>query len=246
MLSRLDPVVQLDLRCTQCPVRHHAVCSALDGSHLHELSDIMAHRHFSAGDEILHQEETSQLFAVIVSGVVKLTRMLPDGREQIVGLLTATDTLGEVNASVSHNSAECVTDVELCCFKRTQFEAVLREYSELGQYLLHKSRQDLEKAQQLMTLLGRMGAIEKVASFLLWLWREEQIHCLHKQEPDGNPTINLLLTRAEIADFLGTTIETVSRNISKLRSMGLIKLTDMKIIEICDVHGLREIAQSDD
>ena len=158
MLSRLEPVVQLDLRCTQCPVRHHAICSALDGQHLHELSDNVIHRHFSAGDEILHQEETSKLFAVIVSGVVKLTRMLPDGREQIVGLLTATDTLGEIDASVSHNSAECVTDVELCCFKRTQFETVLREHAELGKYLLHKSRQDLEKAQQFMTLLGRLGA----------------------------------------------------------------------------------------
>jgi CRP/FNR family transcriptional regulator len=242
----LEPVVQFDLRCTQCPVRHHAVCSALDGSHLHELSDIMAHRHFSAGDEILNQEETSQLFAVIVSGVVKLTRMLPDGREQIVGLLTATETLGEVNASVSHNSAECVTDVELCCFKRTQFEAVLREHSELGQYLLLKSRQDLEKAQQLMTLLGRMGAIEKVASFLLWLWREEQSHCLHKAESDGNPTINLLLKREEIATFLGATIETISRNISKLRTMGMIKLIDTKVIEITDIQGLRRIAQSDD
>jgi CRP/FNR family transcriptional regulator len=242
----LEPVVQFDLRCTQCPVRHHAVCSALDGSHLHELSDIMTHRYFSAGDEMLHQEETSQLFAVIVSGVVKLTRMLPDGREQIVGLLTATETLGEVNASVSHNSAECVTDVELCCFKRTQFEAVLREHSELGQYLLLKSRQDLEKAQQLMTLLGRMGAIEKVASFLLWLWREEQSHCLHKAESDGNPTINLLLKREEIATFLGATIETISRNISKLRTMGMIKLIDTKVIEITDIQGLRRIAQSDD
>ena len=245
-MRRLEPVVQLDLRCTQCPVRHHAVCSALDGSHLHELSDIMIHRHFSAADEILYQEETSNLFAVIVSGVVKLTRTLPDGREQIVGLLTATDTLGEVNASVSHKSAECVTDVELCCFKRTQFEAVLREHSELGQYLLQKSRQDLEKAQQLMTLLGRMGATEKVASFLLWLWREGQSHCLHKAESDGNPTINLLLTRAEIANFLGTTIETVSRKISKLRSMGLIKLSETKVIEITDIQGLRQIAQSDD
>jgi CRP/FNR family transcriptional regulator len=206
----------------------------------------MTHRHFSAGDEILHQEETSQLFAVIVSGVVKLTRMLPDGREQIVGLLTATDTLGEVKASVSHNSAECVTDVELCCFKRTQFEAVLREHSELGQYLLQKSRQDLEKAQQLMTLLGRLGAIEKVASFLLWLWREEQSHCLHKAKSDEIPTINLLLTRAEIANFLGMTLETVSRNISKLKSKGLIKLIDTKVIEITDIQGLRQIAQSDD
>ena len=245
-MSRLEPVVQFDLRCTQCPVRHHTICSALDGSHLHELSDIMAHRHFSAGDEILHQEETSTLFAVIVSGVVKLTRMLPDGREQIVGFLTATETLGEVNASVSHNSAECVTDVELCCFKRTQFEAVLREHSELGQYLLQKSRQDLEKAQQLMTLLGRLGAIEKVASFLLWLWREEQSHCLHKAKSDEIPTINLLLTRAEIANFLGMTLETVSRNISKLKSKGLIKLIDTKVIEITDIQGLRQIAQSDD
>lgn len=114
-MSGLVPVFETDLRCARCPVRHHAVCSTLPGPHLHELSDIMAHRHFSAGDEILHQEETSQLFAVIVSGVVKLTRMLPDGREQIVGLLTATDTLGEIDASVSHNSVECVTDVELCC-----------------------------------------------------------------------------------------------------------------------------------
>ena len=245
-MSRLEPVVQLDLRCAQCPVRHHTVCSTLHGSELHELSDIMTHRHFSAGDEILHQEETSQLFAVIVSGVVKLTRMLPDGREQIVGLLTATDTLGEVKASVSHNSAECVTDVESCCFKRTQFEAVLREHSELGQYLLQKSRQDLEKAQQLMTLLGRLGAIEKVASFLLWLWREEQSHCLHKAKSDEIPTINLLLTRAEIANFLGMTLETVSRNISKLKSKGLIKLIDTKVIEITDIQGLRQIAQSDD
>lgn len=245
-MPRLESAVQFDLRCVQCPVRHHAVCSALDVSHLHELSDIMAHRHFSVGDEILAQEETSQLFAVIVSGVVKLTRMLPDGRVQIVGLLTETDTLGEVNASVSHNSAECVTDVELCCFKRTQFEAVLREHSELAQYLLLKSRQDLEKAQQLTALLGRLGALEKVATFLLWRWREEQSHCPHKVKSDGNPTINLLLTRAEIADFIGTTIETVSRNISKLRSMGLIKHIDTKIIEICDVHGLREIAQSDE
>ena len=245
-MSRLEPVVQFDLRCIQCPVRHHAICSALDGQHLHELSDNVIHRHFSAGDEILHQEETSKLFAVIVSGVVKLTRMLPDGREQIVGLLTATDTLGEIDASVSHNSAECVTDVELCCFKRTQFETVLREHAELGKYLLHKSRQDLEKAQQFMTLLGRLGATEKVASFLLWLWREGQSHCLHKAESDGNPTINLLLTRAEIANFLGMTLETVSRNISKLRSMGLIKLIDTKVIEITDIEGLREIAQLDE
>ena len=117
-VSSLKPIVLLDLRCKQCPVRHHAVCEALGGSDLNELADIMIHRHFRPSDEIFHQEETSQLFAVIVSGVVKLTRMFPDGREQIVGLLTATHSLGDVYTGMSHNSIECVTDVELCCFKR--------------------------------------------------------------------------------------------------------------------------------
>ena len=101
-----------------CPVRHRAVCHALDGSNLHELSDIMVHRHFKAGDSIFHQDETSQLFAIIVSGVVKLTRLLPDGRQQIVGLLSDADCLGNPFTADSHDEAECVTDVELCCFRR--------------------------------------------------------------------------------------------------------------------------------
>lgn len=245
-MALADPIGHLDLRCKKCPVRHHAVCSALDGLHLHELSDTMVHRHLKAGDEVLHQEETSQLFAVIVSGVVKLTQVLPDGREQIVGLLTSTDTLGEINSGVSHNSAECVTDVELCCFKRTQFETVLRKHPEVGQYLLRKSLEDVQEAHQWMVLLGRLGAIEKVAAFILWLWREEQSHCMHTDERDGNPTVNLLLRREEIASFLGMTIETVSRNITKLKSTGLIKFTDTKVVEICDIEGLRQINQSDD
>ena len=245
-MAHTDWIGHLDLRCTKCPVRHHAVFSALDGSHLHELSDTMVHRHLKVGNEILHQQETSQLFAVIVSGVVKLTQMLPDGREQIVGLLGSTDTLGEINSAVSHNSAECVTDVELCCFKRTQFETVLRNHPEVGQYLLRKSLEDVQEAHKWMLLLGRLGATEKVAAFILWLWREEQSHCMHTDERDENPTVKILLRREEIASFLGMTIETVSRNMTKLRTMGLIKPIDTKVVEICNIEGLRQISQSDD
>jgi CRP/FNR family transcriptional regulator len=236
------PEMQLGLRCAQCPVRHHAICSALDTPHIHELTDIMTHRHFQAGDHILHQDETSQLFAIIVKGIVKLTRMLPDGREQIVGLLSGSDTLGDIESAVSHNSAECVTDVELCCFRRKQFETVLDHHPELAHHLLKKAGVDLDEARDWMTVLGKLGATEKVARFILWLYKEEHAGCVHRPPAESRQTIQLQLKRDEIAGFLGITIETVSRNLTKLKSDGIIEMFDTKSIRITDIDRLRDLA----
>lgn len=242
-MSASEPVVRPDLRCENCPVRHHAICRALDGSHLHELSDIMIHRRFKAGAEIVHQDDTSELFAIIVSGVVKLTRMLPDGRQQIVGLLSEADCLGDVFSAVSHDNAECVTDVDLCCFRRKQIETVLKARPELEHRLLQKATEDLEEARQWMLALGRKTATEKVATFLLWLRNEEQNHCSHAPSLEDDPIVYLPISRGEIADFLGLTIETVSRIVSKLNTSGVIRLIDNRCIEICDLDGLRRVAE---
>lgn len=241
-MAELVPQMHLGLRCAQCPVRHHAICSALDTPHIHELTDIMTHRHFLAGDEILHQDETSQLFAIIVRGIVKLTRMLPDGREQIVGLLSGSDILGDIETAVSHNSAECVTDVELCCFRRKQFEAVLDNHSELAHHLLKKAGTDLDEARDWMTVLGRLGAAEKIARFILWLHKEEHAGCVHRPPAESRQIIHLQLKREEIAGFLGITIETVSRNLTKLRTDGIIEMLDTKSIRITDIDRLRDLA----
>ena len=125
-----------DLRCASCPVHHHAVCEALGGLYLDELAGIMTHRRFEAGTEIVHQGETSHLFGIIASGVVKLTRLLPDGRQHIVCLLSETDCIGDVFSSQSHDNAMCVTDVELCCFHRTQFDDIVKSHPTLGHHLL--------------------------------------------------------------------------------------------------------------
>lgn len=245
-VSALKPIVSLDLRCKQCPVHHHAVCAALGGSNLNELADIMIHRHLRPGDNIFHQEETSQLFAIIVSGVVKVTRMFPDCREQIVGLLTTTHSLGDVYTGTSHNNVECVTDVELCCFKRTQFETVLQRHPELERRLSHDVQEDLNEAQDWLMVLGRMGAEEKLATFLLWLCRDYGSHCVSVAGRESTAIIHLPFKREEIAGFLGMTIETVSRKFGSLNSMGFIRLMDSKTIEILDIEALREIAQSCD
>lgn len=225
-----------------CPVRHRAVCRALDGSNLHELSDIMVHRHFKAGDSIFHQDETSQLFAIVVSGVVKLTRLLPDGRQQIVGLLSDADCLGNLFTGDSPDEAECVTDVELCCFRRAQFEGVIKEFPEIGHRLLQKSLKDIDDAREWLTALGRKSAIEKISTFLLWLRGDGEHHCPYVQEVDGHEIVEFPFSRQEIANFLGLTLETVSRTLSKLNSGGTIKLIEANRIELTDVDQLYEIS----
>ncbi len=241
-MTNLRPIEDLNLRCASCPVRHHAVCHALEGSNLHELSDIMMHRHLKAGDSIIHQDEASQLFAIIVSGVVKLTRLLPDGRQQIVGLLTEADLLGNLFSADSHDEAECVTDVELCCFRRTQFERVLEDFPEVGHRLLQKSLKDVDDARQWLTALGRKSAIEKVATFLLWLRGNGDHHCPYVREVDGHEVVEFPFSRQEIANFLGLTLETVSRTLSKLNTSGTIRLIESNRIELTDVDRLDDIA----
>ena len=241
-MAELVPEIKLDLRCANCPVRHYAICSALDTPHIHELTDIMTHRHFEAGDEILHQDETSQLFAIIVKGIVKLTRMLPDGREQIVGLLSGSDILGDIETAVSHDTVECVTDVELCCFRRKQFETVLDKHPELAHHLLKKAGSNLDEARDWMTVLGRLGATEKVARFILWLHRQQQTGCQHLAAGEDQDTIQLQLKREEIAGFLGITIETVSRNLTKLKTDNIIEMLDTKSIRVLNINRLRDLA----
>lgn len=234
-----------DLRCGSCPVHHHAVCQALGGLYLDELAGIMTHRHFAAGTEIVHQGETSHLFGIIASGVVKLTRSLSDGRQQIVCLLSETDCIGDVFSSLSHDNAMCVTDVELCCFHRKQFDEIIKTHPILGHHLLRRVTLDLEEARQWLTALGRKNSFEKVAMFLLWLWIEEHEHCLHAPKPANDLVLHFPFSREEIADFLGLTIETVSRNISKLDADGVIMLVNAKCIEIRHLNRLRQIAESD-
>ena len=171
--------------------------------------------------------------------------MAPDGRQQIVGLLSDADCLGDVFSAVSHDGAECVTDVELCCFQHKQFDAVLKAHPELEHRLLQKTADDLNEARQWIFALGQKIATEKLATFLLWLLKERQSHCVYALRLEGIPVVHIPFSRREIADFLGLTIETISRIFSKLKASGMIRLIDSRNIEICDTDGLRQIADPD-
>ena len=187
------------------------------------------------------------MFAIVVSGAVKLYKMLADGRQQIVGLLFASDCVGRAFSETQQTFAEAASDVELCCFPRQQFEQILEKHPELEHALFEKTLADLDSAREWMVALGRKTAGEKIASFLLQMMHKSELtKCPHGRPSPQLPTFELPLTRSEIADYLGLTIETVSRNFTKLRTDGLIRLLDGRTVEICDTDELAARAESED
>lgn len=234
-----------NLRCDGCPVRSQGICCALTDEHLDELSNIMVHREFTAGSEILHQEDTSELFAIILAGTVKLSRVLENGRQQIVGLLSQTDSLGRLYSEASHDTAECVTDVTLCCFPRKRFEAILKRHPEVGHQLFLRAMSDLNDARDWILVLGQKKTEERVASFLLWLWQKQYALGANEPVPADALIINCPFSRREIGEFLGVTIETVSRKFSKFRAAGAIALPTVRQIEIKDLDMLRRLAEQE-
>jgi len=115
-------------RCQTCAIRHQAVCGALKDDELTRLNQIARHRNFAPGQIVMSDDDRAEFFANVVSGVVKLAKTMPDGRQQIVGLLFAPDFVGRAYSENNPYFAEAATAVELCCFPRDSFESLLREF----------------------------------------------------------------------------------------------------------------------
>lgn len=229
-------------RCETCAIRHRAVCGALSLPELSRLNQIAKPRKIAAGKTFMSDEDPSEFLANVVSGVVKLSKTLPDGRQQVIGLLFAPDFIGRVYNDTNPYFAETATDSEICAFPRRQFEALLVEFPGLEHRLLKHTLAALDSARDWMVLLGRKTAEEKVASFLTLLAERSMITGCHHEPEAMNASFELPLTRNDIADYLGLTVETVSRQITRLKSSGVIKLIDNRHLEVPDVERLRDLS----
>ena len=235
---------RLTSRCGSCPSRADGICCGLTSDELRVVSGMMRHRYFVVGDQIIHQDDISELFAVVVSGTIKLTRTLSDGREQIVALLGEADCLGSLFDEQSHETAQCVTDVVLCCFPRDRFKALLSDHPGLERRLLALATKDLEDARDWLLTIGRKNATEKVATFLVWLLKKQQRVQPQFLQAPSDPIIELPLSRQEIGDLLGLTMETVSRHMTKLRQADVIKLDAQgHRVFVEDLNMLERLAQ---
>jgi len=231
---------QVPFKCDTCVVRHKAICAVLSEAELRDFNKIARQRLIPAGQVIAATNDI--IFANIMEGVIKLTMTMPDGRRQIVGLQFPPDFLGRIYAEQTPYFAEAVTNVELCAFPKTGFETMLKRYPGLEHRLFENTLDELDSAREWMLLLGRKTAQEKVASLLLMIAKRAlNVGCDHA--PDMNfARFTLTLTRADLADFLGLTLETVSRQITKLKTAGVIELINNREIIVPDIEALADIA----
>ena len=221
--------------CDMCSVRKEGVCGALEGRRIDKINRVSHRRNFAAGQMILAEGAHAEFFGTIVSGVVKLTKTLADGRQHIVGLLFPSDFLGRAFRNENKYYAEAATDVDLCCFPRPAFEKLLAECPPVGNCLFRLTLNELDACQEWMLLLGRKSAEERVASFLMMIARRAAT-----PSADGSLQFELPLARSDIADCLGLTIETVSRQITRLKSRRIIELVSNREILIPDMACLEE------
>jgi CRP/FNR family transcriptional regulator, anaerobic regulatory protein len=178
-------------------------------------------------------DEASSVYE-IVSGMLRLVKLLPDGRRQITGFLSARHLLGLAPEGVHVYSAEAITDVTVCRYGRAAFERLIEEVPGFAMRLFAQTSHELHANQDQMVLLGRKTATEKVASFLLMFAGEHG--------GDDAREVDMPITRCDIADYLGLTIETVSRIFTKLRQDGLIELPSPTRVKLRDRGRLEEFA----
>lgn len=205
------------------------------------LSAIGHHRSIAAGESLIWEGENSLRVANVLEGVLKLTTGTRDGHEQIVGVMYPADFIGRPFGSRVSQTVTALTDARVCTFPRAEFDRFAREHPALEHRLLQTTLTELDRAREWMVMLGRKSAEARVASFLLDL--SDRLACERTGTAErGDGGFTLPFGRQQIADILGLTIETVSRQLSRFRSEGWIELPARRDVVIRDRAALEAIA----
>lgn len=218
--------------CANCDIRPIAICGALQPIALSKLAAIAGTRRIDAGAQLIQEGEPAEEIFTLTEGMLKIYKLMPDGRRQITGFLIPGDLVGLAYGDNYIYSAEAVTDIVACRFRRGSLLALMADHPELEHRLLSRAGNELAAAQAQMLLLGRKTARERVATFLVELAERRGV------APDE--PMPLPMNRGDIADFLGLTIETVSRTLTLMRKAGLIALPDKHSVTITDPAGLQD------
>ncbi|EKF17582.1 transcriptional regulator FixK [Nitratireductor pacificus pht-3B] len=178
---------------------------------------------FEANAEIYAQGERAAALYQVEYGVVRLYRLLSDGRRQISAFHVAGEVFGFEADGQHHFFAEAVGDAGIRIFRQPAGEGNWRP-------TLDAALAALVRAQEHLLVVGRQNAAERVAAFLLDMMQRQ-----------GGECIELAMSRTDIGDYLGLTIETVSRTLSKFKSAEVVQLEGRRLLKIADVRALRAL-----
>ena len=219
-------------------MRGRAACAALDEGERAELAKLGHARKLRRGETLFEASEDNALCATLVKGVLKVTSFDEDGTEHIVSLIHPAGFVGELFAAEAQHDIVALSDCDLCVFPRQQYEHALRRFPALGQALLRRSSQDLSETRALLAAVTGRSAMQRVAGFLLALAR-----AANDTECHAARHFDLVLTRGEMASLLGLTIETISRQLTRLEKDNVIRRDGRRGIELVDAGRLGTLAR---
>ena len=205
--------------CEGCSSRHISLCNVLDADELKEFSKISTDFQKTARQVICSEAENADYIYNIRSGAVRISKMLSDGRRQITSFLFTGDFFGLSCKDKYSFTAEAITDVDICRFTRAKITESFQEFPALGERAFDITRTELDSTHAQMLLLGRKNAKERLCSFLMTMQKKSG-----RLDGQNNNEIDIPMSRTDIADFLGLTVETISRQFTNLHKLGLIEL----------------------
>ena len=204
--------------CEDCTVRERSACACLSHAEIGQLQGLSHPLSFAVRESLFVEGQRADAIYSLTSGMARLYKLLRDGRRQIVGFALPGEVLGFASTETFAFSADAVTPVVACAFPRSTYLAFVDTRPHLLRRLHEDTARELALAQEQMLLLGRRTAEERLVCFLLGM-RERWARVGR-----DSPTVALPMGRQDIADFLGLTIETVSRGLNRLAREGAILL----------------------
>lgn len=225
------------LACSTCPVRDRAACAALREDQRDELASLGHHRMLRRGETLFASGDEGFACATLVSGALKISSFAEDGTERILSLVHPAGFVGEMFAPIERHDVVALTDSRLCVFARADYERALDQFPALGRALLRRTAQDLFESRSIIDLMSRRTAQQKIAGFILAMARAASDSPCH-----AAARFELPLSREEMAGVLGLTIETVSRQLTRLERDRLIAREGRRGIRLSDPARLEQLA----
>jgi len=199
--------------------------------HIDDLMDRVGLRMtFAKGEEIFGQDEDADMIHSVVSGAVRTTRLTSDGRRQIGDFYYPGDIIGLEVGDTYRFSAEALTDCVVRVIKRSSLHALSGDGG-LDRTLWEATRRELERTQEHLLMLGRKSACERVASFLRDV--AQRVGC---------EDVSLPMGRQDMADYLGLTIETVSRMVTQLQGSRIVEFANSRQFRVTRWPALERLA----
>jgi CRP/FNR family transcriptional regulator len=232
--SGLHPVVE-SLACFTCPARQSDICGGLNDAEIRELASSSSRIQLKPGETLIWDGDASQHTYIVTRGTLRASKASNDGRRQILDFLFAGQFIGIPSDLIYHFNAEALTEAEVCRFDRRKLEGLMARHPAVEKGYRAGTARQLETAYDHAYALGRRTAMERVAAFLLDL---QASSC----PKTTTGVLKLPMTRGDIADFLGLTLETVSRAFSRIKTLGVIRLPSAQEVEIRDHERLKALA----